>query len=762
MKPLSQSERLALLKRFCGAFKRWPAGTDSIFAPVLKNDSTGNAKLSDRAHAELATAWQRMSVDGNVRPSMSSVLRRLAGAIAGGHVSARRQAERARSAVVVACTQAGAGLTLEGAPSIENEGTLRLGARVLLAAQPAPTRLRVRPEATLELGDDCRVAPGCVLAAASRVTVGQRVRLEPHVFVVDSNVGDPDLDVPESPPQPIAIGDDVHLENRVTVLKGARIGAGARIRAGSVVASTIPPRAIASGNPAVVVEREPDRALHDPLFASVWAYPERAALISGAERTSYAALWDRCCAIARRLRAVGVAEGAHVLFITLKHREFAASYYACSLAGCVSVPAPSVAARATVLDMIRLGRVRAVLGDRALLRDLALPAELELPLIELETIETAAESLPREPLPLRWDPEQTASILFTSGTTRKKAVALSHRALLQATFNINSFMHIDESIREFVMVPFHHSFGLGRVRAVLSAGGTLVVQEGPLNPAAVAQAVERESCNALSSVPAGLALFTGRQEEQLRRFGSRIQVMELGSAFMTAKQKAHLLELFPQARVCMHYGLTEASRSTFLEFRSEQSKLETVGRPSPNVALMIADREGRPCAVEQEGEVVIYGAHLMSGYFGDEALTGEVLRPDGGLRTGDRGYLDANGYLHLLGRGDDLINKGGIKISPLELEQAISDAFPGFECCVIGLPDPSGIAGELPVVAYVGASEVSMNQLLAALAERVDRTKLPDRLVRVAEIPRTENGKPQRRLLRERLGQSGAFAAKMS
>jgi long-chain acyl-CoA synthetase len=691
---------------------------------------------------------------------MSSVLRRLASAVAGASVARRHLAALAIRATAEACSECGEGLTVTGFPSVENEGSLRLGARVLLASDPAPTRLRVRRSGVLEIGDDCRIAPGCVLAASSRITLGDRVRLEPHVFAVDANVGDPDLDAPESPPLPITIGDDVQLGNRVTVLKGARIGAGAVVRAGSVVASAVPPGAVVSGNPAVIIEREAPRTMHDALFASVWANPERAAFVTSSSRTSYALLWDRASAIATRLAAAGAHPGARVLYITSSQLDFVASYFACSLAGCVSIPAPSAAARATVLDMIRLGKPSVLLGDRASLRELALPAEVGLPLVELDGIETVRSRLPRRPSPPNGTLEAPASILFTSGTTRKKAVSLSHRALIQSTTNINAFMLVDESIREFVMVPLHHSFGLGRVRAVLAVGGTLVVQDGPLNPAVVTQAVEREGCNALSSVPAGLAMFAGRYEDQLLRLGRQIRVVELGSAFMTPKQKAKLLDLFPLARVCMHYGLTEASRSSYLEFRSERAKLETVGRPSPNVALSIVDRDGSPCEVNQEGEVVIYGNHLMSGYFGDDELTREVLRPDGGLCTGDRGFLDADGYLHLLGRGDDLINKGGIKISPLEIEQAISDAFPGFECCVVGVPDPYGIAGELPVVAYAGHAEVSMNSLLAALAERIDRTKLPDRMVRVAEIPRTENGKPQRRLLRERLESAERLASR--
>jgi long-chain acyl-CoA synthetase len=346
-------------------------------------------------------------------------------------------------------------------------------------------------------------------------------------------------------------------------------------------------------------------------------------------------------------------------------------------------------------------------------------------------------------------------ILFTSGTTaKKKAVMLSHASVLAATRNINEFMQPDESIREFVSVPLYHSFGLGRVRSVLTTGGTLVLLDGHLNPASTIDAIETFKCNALSAVPAGLALFRGKLETTLRRIGPQIRLIELGSSFLPKERKAALVDIFPHARICMHYGLTEASRSTFLEFRDSSEKLDTVGRPSPNVRIQVRDADSRPCNANVEGEVVISGAHVTSGYFGDEQRTSEAFTPDGWFRTGDYGFLDSDGYLHLLGRKDEIINKGGIKISPLELDAAIKTVFPDLDACVVGVPDPNGLAGEVPVVAYTGPSELNFQDFVAAISSHIERTKLPSALVRVSTIPRTENGKPKRNQLSRELSSS--------
>jgi long-chain acyl-CoA synthetase len=667
-----------------------------------------------------------------------------------GGLLGRSPEARARQ-VQAFCTSGGAGLTVEGAPFVENEGRLVFGQRVTVSSRYAPTRLRVGEGATLSIGDDVHIGFGSVLSASREIAIGHRVRVEPYVFVVDANMGDPDMGAELSDAVPIHIGDDVMLGARAVVLKGSRIGRGAVITPGSVVSGVVPPGAVVSGNPGQVMRPARPALAHEMLLARAAIHPQKPAVISGARELSYAALCERVRAIAGALVSgpARTLPGEAVLFLTSAKVDFIAAFYACLAAGAVAVPVPDGAARATLVDLADASGARTIVTDRAILKTFSPPVDEErFRIIYADEVRAA----PGAPFPAAVNAWSPAMILFTSGTTaKKKAVLLSHGNVAQATRNINEFVKISEQTREYVAVPLYHSFGLGRVRAVLAVGGTLVVAEGPLNPAAMIQTIERQQCNALSTVPAGLAMFSGKLESVLCRIGPRIEVIELGSAFMSPRQKGALLDIFPRARVCMHYGLTEASRSTFLEFRSESHKLDTVGRPAPNVTVEIRDQEERPCPPGEQGEIVVRGGHVTAGYFGDEERTRGSFTQDGAFRTGDFGFLDDEGYLHLLGRKDELINKGGIKISPLELEEKLREAYPDLDFCVVGMPDPEGLAGEVPVMAYVGATQLSLGDVLSALAQRVERSKLPSAVVKVDSIPRTANGKPMRRVLREQL-----------
>jgi long-chain acyl-CoA synthetase len=672
-----------------------------------------------------------------------------------GELLGRSPQARARQVLAV-CTVAGDGLTVDGAPFVENEGRLVLGHRVTVSSRFAPTRLRVGEGASLTIGDDATIAFGAVVSASREITIGDRVRIEPYVFVVDANMGDPDMGAEHSAAIPIHIGDDVMLGARSVVLKGARIGRGAVVSPGSVVSGVVPPGAVVSGNPGQVVRIGRPNLGHDMLLASASLHPHKAAVISGASELSYADLCARMGALASALASgpARVDRGEPVLFLCSHKTDFIAAFYACLAAGAVAVPVPDGAARATIIDLADASGARTIVTDRAILQAFSPPLDAARFRI-IDTSEVRASSA--EPPPPALSASSPAMILFTSGTTaKKKAVLLSHGNIVQATININQFVRISEHTREYVAVPLYHSFGLGRVRAVLAAGGTLVLGDGPLNPAAMIQTIERLRCNALSTVPAGLAMFSGKLESVLRRIGPQIEVIELGSAFMSREQKAALLDIFPRARVCMHYGLTEASRSTFLEFRSESQKLDTVGKASPHVTIEIRDQDLRPCKVGDQGEIVVRGDHVTAGYFRDDERTRAAFTDDGAFRTGDFGFMDEDGYVHLLGRKDELINKGGIKISPLELEEKLREAYPDLDFCVVGVPDPEGLAGEVPVMAYVAAADLSLHDVLSALSQKVERSKLPSAIARVDSIPRTANGKPMRRVLREQLTSGAA------
>ncbi|MDB4997602.1 MAG: AMP-dependent synthetase and ligase, partial [Myxococcaceae bacterium] len=488
--------------------------------------------------------------------------------------------EAARARFAKSVSRVGDGFSLEGAPVIERQGTLEIGSGFRLSSRFAVSRLRVAKGAALTLGNDVDIAFGAVLAAYREITIGDRVSIGPYVSIVDANMGDPDMGDEVSAASPIRIGNDVQIGSRVTILKGSQIGDGAVITAGSVVAGYVPPHATASGNPAQVVRDAalaqsalvpsalvPSALVHEALHATVVRGPSKPAIVTGDQPLAYGALWARVAVIARALAAAKVGLGDRVLFFTTSKSDFLAAFYACLARGAVAVPVTEGAARATVVDLASASGARVLVTERELIARFSPPLP-DLSIVDLGALahDPSARGA-RDFVVTGLTGDSPALIMFTSGTTsKKKAVLLSHANLTQATININAFMKIDGRICEYVSIPLSHSFGLGRARAVFAVGGALVVQDGFLNAASMAKAIERHACNALSVVPASLALFTGKLEPLLRRIGPQIRTIELGSAFMSPEHKKSLLEIFPNARICMHYGLTEASRSAFMEF----------------------------------------------------------------------------------------------------------------------------------------------------------------------------------------------------
>ena len=162
---------------------------------------------------------------------------------------------------------------------------------------------------------------------------------------------------------------------------------------------------------------------------------------------------------------------------------------------------------------------------------------------------------------------------------------------------------------------------------------------------------------------------------------------------MQTSEKEELMKLFPNTRICMHYGLTEASRSTFIEFHQSKGHLNSIGKPvSSAVAIQIMDSMGKECPVKTEGEICVKGNMVISSYLLPE--DNQNAFRDGFFRTGDWGYKDEDGFIYLTGRLKEMINVGGKKVSPVEVENAIISL--GIEDCVcVGIDDPRGVLGQV-------------------------------------------------------------------
>jgi peptidoglycan/LPS O-acetylase OafA/YrhL len=343
-----------------------------------------------------------------------------------------------------------------------------------------------------------------------------------------------------------------------------------------------------------------------------------------------------------------------------------------------------------------------------------------------------------EPFPTRAD-ASPAQISLTSGTTgAPKAIQVSHRALHDVTHRLIDVMELDDSVREYVGAPVTFSFGFGRIRAVAAAGGCSFLPERGFRVDEFAAMLRRGEVNALSAVPTMLRLVLA-QADLLDDCRRSLRWLEIGSQAISRDEKEALRRLFPAANIIQHYGLTEASRTTFLNVSgAEWAELDSVGRATGQVEVRIAPN----------GLIQIRGPHVADG-----VLTQSGLEPltdaDGWLTTQDMGALQG-GFLYFAGRADDLINVGGIKVQAEGFEQKLRARLPaGAQIAAAGAPDP--LRGEIVVVAHETLETEPLARLKAAAEATASELGIGGgfALLPMPELPRTETNKVRRAAIRD-------------
>ena len=183
-----------------------------------------------------------------------------------------------------------------------------------------------------------------------------------------------------------------------------------------------------------------------------------------------------------------------------------------------------------------------------------------------------------------WD-EDIAQVFFTSGTEGKsKAIEVSHSALADVVERLNSVMLVDCSIREYVGVPVYYAFGFGRCRAVSAVGGQCFIPQNGFDVAEISRMLRNDEINSISAVPSLIRILL-KNKASIGKSGLKLKWMEIGSQYLDCYEKEELKKLFPNAKIIFNYGLTEASRTTFLDISTTSGEaLESVGRVTGQVA----------------------------------------------------------------------------------------------------------------------------------------------------------------------------------
>ncbi|WP_340154830.1 class I adenylate-forming enzyme family protein [uncultured Winogradskyella sp.] len=478
-------------------------------------------------------------------------------------------------------------------------------------------------------------------------------------------------------------------------------------------------------------------SLEEKIFNYSLQTPNKTALIDKKRTISYKELYQNIWATKLFLeKEYTLQKGDAVIVAANKNLNFIYAYFAIHLIGAKVIPLDEQIQKERLAYIVDKTEPKLIIGlqsedhitsfDFDLLKDIEpieVPNQIEFPINVGE-----------------------ADILFTTGTTGDpKGVVLTHGNLAASANNINTFIQNDSDDIELLALPISHSFGLGRIKCVLSVGGTIVLLGSIVNMKRMFRTFEEQKISGFGMVPASWHYIQKMSGDRLKDFAGNLNYIEFGSAYMSAEEKQELINLFPNTRICMHYGLTEASRSTFMEFHEDVSYLNTIGKASPNVEISIKDDSGNTLPSGEEGEICIKGNHVTLGYFTNsntEFFYGDYFR------TGDIGSIDDNGYIHLKGRYKEIINVGGKKLSPIEVESKIQEFDSSLESACVGIIDPNGILGEVVKAFIVKSSTIeNFDALDEFLKSKLESYKIPAFYQWVDQIPKTKSGKIQRQKL---------------
>lgn len=352
-------------------------------------------------------------------------------------------------------------------------------------------------------------------------------------------------------------------------------------------------------------------------------------------------------------------------------------------------------------------------------------------------------------------PDDRAVLLFTSGTTaRPKAVALSNRNVCLSALSMATTLSLGGDDAGLCVMPLFHVHGLvGTVLAPLLSGGSVILP-GRFHAARFFEQFEESRPTWFSATPAILHQIAERAEDQEAIIkGSRLRFIRSASAPLPATLMEKLEHRF-QVPVIEAFGMTEASHQIASNPLPPASRKPGSVGVADTVQITIHGTRGEELPAGTSGEILLRGPTVISGYLDDEAADGDAFR-DGWLRTGDRGYLDADGYLHIDGRLKEIINRGGENVAPLEVE-AVLNAHPAVaESAVFAVPDAR--LGEEIAAAVVrrDGQESTTRELQDFAASRLADFKVPRHILFVGELPKSETGKLRRNALQAQWQERG-------
>lgn len=450
--------------------------------------------------------------------------------------------------------------------------------------------------------------------------------------------------------------------------------------------------------------------------------------------TTYNALNNKVTSAAKYLREQNIQANEIVPILSDHSIDFIVSVLALWTLKAVSVPLNARLSQTELEEQIKFLRARFLL-QLGTDKQINLPNALKLKL-------DFDSHIHNSDFDSKIDLNQEAIILFTSGSAGKpKAVELTFSNLINSAVIGNKFLNQTTNDHWLASLPFYHIGGFSILFRALIFGAKIIMPEN-LKVHSIIQSMNQHKPTLFSLVSSQLSEI---QKSNIHPF-DELRYILLGGGFID-------INLMKEAinkgwNVCKVYGSTETSSFvTVLDIAEFKKKPESVGKPIPPNEIFILDEFGSELPPNKEGEIVVRSPAVMKGYFNNDELTKQKLR-DGFYFTGDIGYLDDDGYLHVVNRRSDLIVTGGENVNPLEVEVGILK-FPNVkEVCVFGVDDEKWGHKIAAAIVTRTNQKFEIEELKDFLRDKIASFKIPKVIYFVDELPKTELGKVKREEVR--------------
>ena len=504
------------------------------------------------------------------------------------------------------------------------------------------------------------------------------------------------------------------------------------------------------------------RTIVEAILAHAVEEPDKLAVGFKKHQLTYRILTKQVKAFAYRLQTIyGIKKGDLIMISAVSKQDYVVAWLAIQFLGAVSVPLDKTAKDTNILEIYEFIAPQLLLTDRTLNSwqqqnmNKASLKELYSESVKAAEFKEGEKLIYQIP-----DMESVAEILFTTGTTGKpKGAMLTYSNIYASAHNTWNGIGMKSSDKVLLPLPLNHSVGMRVLRTALYIGASIVIQNGFTFAKELEVNISEYKCTGLVSVPASIEVVYRQMQDQFATVMGKLRYIEIGAGSLSYDMKKKLVKELPDTFIYNTWGSTETGGAIFLNVSINPDKLTSIGKPVDGVELKVVDKKGNAIKahnIDTAGRMALRGKMQMKGYFHLPKQTAETL-VDGWLYTNDIVYTDEDGYVYMLGRADDIINVGGEKVSPVEVENIAAEFEEIRECACIGADDPEGILGRVPILYVVlEGTEFHKEELVKFLADRMERYKLPQQYVLIQKLPRNRMNKLNRTELYRLWKENGA------